>query len=393
MAYDWIVIGNGLTGSAVSYELAAAGHTVLLVDRHASPQGATRFSYAGIAYWAGKTSLLQQLCTEAQDHYPKLSDELAYDIQFRELDLVLTVASEVDPAAYAEQCSQYLQSPQQLSVDDALELEPMLNRSTISGAFTVKHGNVRPEALIAGYNDAFKRLGGAIAIANVQGFQKQGDRTTGIITDQGEFLGANVLVSNGAHARSLLRAAGIHISQCFTHAELIETPPLEQQLRTLVMPMNTQRFALESAAGAPEKDALWDEADHEVVPPILDAGAVQFLDGTMRIGQISRALTSLNAPVDAAQSETAMREAIGDILPGLKDVTGTWHDCLVAFCGDGLPLIGALPNTEGLHIFSGFSNPFAILPPLAKRYAAHMTRHCDDIITHMSPDRPSLKLQ
>ncbi|MEB3213374.1 MAG: FAD-binding oxidoreductase [Leptolyngbyaceae bacterium] len=392
MVYDWIVIGNGLTGSAVSYELAANGQTVLLVDRHGSPQGATRFSYGGIAYWSGTTPLLKQLCQESQEQYPQLSAELDYDIQFRELDLVLTVADDDDPAAYTDRCSQYLVAPTQLSIDEALDLEPMLNRSALSGAFTTKHGNVKPEELIAGYNNAFKRLGGAIAIAQVKGFQRQGDRLTGILTDQGTFSGANVLVSNGALARSLLRDSGIHISQCFSHAELIETPPLEHQLRTIVMPMNIQRFALEATAGAPETDALWDEDGHEVVPPILDTGAVQFLDGTIRFGQISRALTDPDAVIDAAQSEQDMRDAVGYVLPELKDVTGTWHRCLVSFCGDRLPLIGPIPSTDGLHIFSGFSNPFAILPPLAKRYAAHVSGDPDDIITRLSPDRPSLKL-
>ena len=391
MEYDWIVIGNGLTGSAVSYELAATGQKVLLVDQHASPQEATRFSYAGIAYWSGTTAMLKQLCQESQERYPRLSAELDYDIQFRELDLVLTVAADDHPGAYVERCSQYLVPLTPLSVDAALDLEPMLNPSALSGAFTVKHGHVKPENLIAAYNSAFKRLGGAIAVAHVQGLQRQGDRINGIITDQDTFSGANVLVSNGALARSLLRAEGIHIRQCFSHAELIETPPLEQQLRTLVMPMNTQRFDLEAAAGSPEKDALWDENGHEVVPPILDAGAVQFLDGTIRIGQISRVLTDPTATVDTFASEQAMRDAIGQVLPALKEVPGTWHGCLVSFCGDRLPLIGPISNTEGLHIFSGFSNPFAILPPLAKRYAAYVMGESDDIITRMSPDRPSLK--
>ncbi|MEM7771655.1 MAG: FAD-binding oxidoreductase [Cyanobacteria bacterium P01_A01_bin.37] len=389
--YDWIVIGNGVAGAAVSYELAAAGQTVLVVDRDASPQGATRYSYGGIAYWSGTTPLLQQLCREAKERYPRLSEELGHDIQFRELDLVLTVLADDDPTAYEEQCSRYLVPPTLLSVDEACELEPMLNRSALSGAFTVKHGNVQPGEVVTAYNAAFKRLGGAIAIAQVQSFQRSGDRISGIITDQETFSGANVLVSNGGLARSLLQSEGIHIRQCFTHAELIETPPLDQSLRTLVMPMNTQRFALEAAAGDPNKDILWDETGHELFPPILDAGAVQFLDGTIRIGQISRVLTDPEACIDAAESELTMRDAIGHVLPMLKDAPGTWQRCLVSFCGDRLPLIGTIPGTEGLHIFSGFSNPFAMLPPLAKRYAAHAVGRDDDIIASMSPDRLSLK--
>jgi glycine/D-amino acid oxidase-like deaminating enzyme len=49
--YDWIVIGAGITGAALAYELAKQGLSVLLLERHVSLQGATRFGYGGIAYW------------------------------------------------------------------------------------------------------------------------------------------------------------------------------------------------------------------------------------------------------------------------------------------------------------------------------------------------------
>ncbi len=392
-SYDWIIVGNGITGAAVSYELAAAGCSVLLLDRQLPIQGATRYSYGGVAYWSGSTPLLKQLCQEGHAHYPQLSERLGQDIEFRELDLVLTVQADDNPAAYEAQTTSFLTAPRLISVDEACEIEPLLNPSALSGAFTVRHGHVNPEAMVAGYNSALTQLGGAIAPADVLGFQRQGDRITGVITDQELFSGANVLISNGAWARSLLQAAGIHIPQCFSHAELIETLPLDPAhliLRTLVMPMNTQRFALEAEAGSPEMDALWDEPGHEVVPPILDAGATQFQDGRVRIGQITRALTDLDAPIAAAQSERDLRQAIGTIIPALKAVPGTWHHCRIAFCGDRLPLIGPLPDIAGLHIFSGFSNPFAILPPLAKRYAAHVTGQPDDIITRLNPRRSGL---
>ncbi|NJL22737.1 MAG: FAD-binding oxidoreductase, partial [Leptolyngbyaceae cyanobacterium SM1_3_5] len=87
--YDSIVIGGGLAGSAIAYELAKVGQSVLLLD--ATSQNATYYSYGGIAYWSGSTPLLQMLCRESQDLYPQLSAELESDIEFREIDLLLTI--------------------------------------------------------------------------------------------------------------------------------------------------------------------------------------------------------------------------------------------------------------------------------------------------------------
>ncbi|HBE35501.1 MAG TPA: FAD-dependent oxidoreductase, partial [Cyanobacteria bacterium UBA11368] len=43
--FDWIAIGGGITGAAVSYELSKKGFSVLLLEQYATPQNATRYSY------------------------------------------------------------------------------------------------------------------------------------------------------------------------------------------------------------------------------------------------------------------------------------------------------------------------------------------------------------
>lgn len=48
--YDWIVVGAGITGAALSYELAKKGFSVLLLEQNKAIANATRFSYGGIFY-------------------------------------------------------------------------------------------------------------------------------------------------------------------------------------------------------------------------------------------------------------------------------------------------------------------------------------------------------
>jgi glycine/D-amino acid oxidase-like deaminating enzyme len=173
----------------------------------------------------------------------------------------------------------------------------------------------------------------------------------------------------------------------FTHAELLETPPVDLRLQSLVVPAVTERFELEAKAGSDENEPLWNESGQEIVPPILDTGAIQFMDGSIRIGQISRVLSDLKAQIDPAQSEAQIRASIGKVLPALQDLPAAWHSCLVAFSGDRLPLIGAVPDVAGVHLFSGFSNPLTIVPPLAQRFANHVAGDNDPIIAQLSPTR------
>ncbi|GAB4236569.1 MAG: FAD-binding oxidoreductase [Elainellaceae cyanobacterium] len=385
--YDWIVVGNGIVGASVSYELAKVGFSVLLLDRFPEIQNATRYSYGGVAYWSGTTALSRQLCQEGIERHRLLSAELEADTQFREVDLLLTIDRDHDPSQAAATYAQCLIPPSILSPETAHEMEPLLNPAAIAGTLHFRHGHVSPEASVRAYNQAFLRVGGTIEIATVTGLVQSGHRVSGVTTTLGQHESDRVLLCTGGMSRTLLNSFGLSARVYFTQAELIETPPAEIRLNTIVMPANLKRFALEAEAGAADMDSLWSEPGHEVTTAILDAGVVQFQDGRLRMGQVSRTLTDPNASADPNVSEKLMRQAIGNILPTLQNLPGQWHSCLVAFSGDRLPLIGPLADAEGVYLFTGFSNPFVILPPLAQRFAHYASGHSDAIISQLSPNR------
>ncbi|HEY9300562.1 MAG TPA: FAD-binding oxidoreductase [Phormidium sp.] len=367
--YDWIVIGGGITGAALGYELAKAGFSVLLLEKDGNPKNATRYSYGGLAYWSGTTQLTRQLCAEGIARHRILSEELETDTEFRELNLILTIDATEDPEKTASAYSQFAIPPKRLSIKEACEAEPLLNPDSINGALTVKHGHINPELTSKGYTQAMIRLGGEIQIAEVLGFIQENQRILGVKTANETYQSANVVVCAGGISRSLLKGAGINIRLYFTHTELIEIPPIDIKLQTLVMPAQLKRFQLEAESSISEVEHLWEEPETEIVPYILDPGAIQFKNGRIIIGQISRTLSDRNAKIDANTSETALRTQVGKILPKLANLPGTWHHCLVAFSHNRLPVIGAIPGFTGIHIFSGFSNPLVFVPPLAKRFA------------------------
>ncbi|MEO6861370.1 MAG: FAD-binding oxidoreductase [Microcoleus sp.] len=368
-SYDWIVVGGGITGAAVSYELAKKGFAVLLLERDATMQNATRFSYGGLAYWSGTTDLTRQLCREGIERHRNLSAELDADTEFRELDLLLTIDAGTDVEKIAANYAHFAIPPQLLSVAEAGDLEPLLNKSAIAGALTVRHGHISPNATNRGYCQGFVRLGGTLEFAEVIGLIAEGNRISGVETVQESYACDNVVICAGGWSRSLLKAAGISAGVYYSRAEILDTAPVDFKLRTFVMPALLKRFELEAKSSKIKVDFLWDEPGKELLPPILDAGAIQFNDGSLRIGQLSRTLTDLNAKVDRETSETAIRAGIRKVLPALANLPATWQDCIVAFSADQLPVVGEIGSRPGLHVFSGLSNPLAIVPTLAERFA------------------------
>lgn len=251
--FDWIVVGAGITGASLGYELAKQGFSVLLLDQSATPASATQFSYGGIAYWSGTSDLTRQLCAEGIDRHRSLSLELDANTEFRELDLLLTINAENNPSAIADRYSIFAIPPRSLSIKEACELEPLLDPTHLSGALTVRHGHINAKRTAEAYCQAMQRLGGKYTIAKVTGFDRsRSNRITGVITPEGQFHSRNVAVCVGGITRQLLQQAGIPVTQYFTHAELIETPPVELALQTLVMPAEADRFQLEADATRPE---------------------------------------------------------------------------------------------------------------------------------------------
>jgi glycine/D-amino acid oxidase-like deaminating enzyme len=385
--HDWIVIGGGITGISLSYELQKAGFSVLLIEEHQKLQGGSSLGYGGISYWCGTTPVTQQLCQEGIARQRELSHELGMDTEFREIDLLLTLEPDAYPPDILSQYANCLIAPTILNAQEACDREPLLNPKGIGGALLFPHAHINLDSFVAAHSQALQKLGGEIIYTKVDSLLIEGDRIAGLATEQGEFCSNQVVVCAGAMSRALLSASGVKAKIYYTHAEAIDTEPVDLELRSMVMPADTKRYELEGATANIDQEELWDVAGHELLPPSIDAGAIQFCDRSIRFGQLSRVLTDPYAAIDSIQSEAAIREQVSKILPKIGELKGKWRNCLVSFSSDNLPLVGSLNEYENLHLFSGFTSPTVYVPTLSRRFAAHASGQIDSIIPLLSPTR------
>lgn len=384
--YDIIVIGGGITGSGLSYELAKKGLKVLLLEKDAIANNATRYSYGGLAYWSGTTQLTRQLCQEGINIHRNLSTELDADTEFREITLVLTIDVADDPNLVFQNYSRFAIPPQLLSVEEGCQVEPLLNPKAISGVLKLPHGHINTQKTSEAYQQAFCRLQGEIKIERVVSLKREQNRIVGVMTPQQTYYADKIIVAAGGLSRSLLRESGIEVKLYFTHAQLIETPPIKEiRLRTLVMPAVQKRLIMEFNCTQREKEEFWNNPSPDIIDGIIEPGAIQFLDHSFIFGQISQVRTDYGSEIDPLTSEAQIRTEIGIILPSLQNIAGTWRSCLVAFANNSRPLVGEINHVSGVYLFSGFTSPLIFAPPLARHFASWIVGEDDEIIPQLSP--------
>ncbi len=367
--YDWIVIGAGITGSALAYELSKQKFSVLLLEKDSVSRNATFYSYGGLAYWSGTTDSTRQLAKEGIDLHRHLAEELAGDTEFRELDLLLTIAKEDDPQQIAQDYQHFAIAPQLLDVSEACELEPLLNPDAIAGALRLPHGHIHPQKTTQAYQKAFLRNGGVIKYESVIDLIRQENHIQGVKTKQNTYNSAHTVVCAGGLTRSWLQGMGIATKTYFTHALLIKTPPVDLELKTIVMPAVQQRFALEATASDLESQAAWNKPELGVIQSILDPGVVQFHDRSLCMGQISAIATDPETDFNLELAESQIRQQLATILPKISEVPGTCHHCLVAFSDNTIANVGVVESLSGLYLFTGFTSPLVFAPAIARRFA------------------------
>ncbi|MEI6428376.1 MAG: FAD-dependent oxidoreductase [Pseudanabaena sp. ELA607] len=409
--YDWLVIGGGLTGAALGYELQKAGLSVAIVEPQpllkplsqpllgadlttATPgqpsakirPSATRASYGGIPYWAASDRMIAEIFGHSWQRYGELATELTRpqlnDLELRTLDLLLTVGEgEAVPDVFSYDIDDGAKTKLPwLSRAEVIDFEPALAQASpavLRGALHAKHGHINPIKLVQGYLQGLQRLGGTIIPATVTALKRDGCRVVGVETDQGNFYGMDLAVCSGGWSRRLLQESRLpSLADCiyFTHAEVLELWPLPSviQPQAMIMPAITNRFAIETTASTSSQDVHWQAANHEFLPPSIDIGAIPFQDGKLRIGQVSRVHSNSDLVIDQSQSEGMIRQGMMALLPQLSELHGNWYHTLVSFSRDSLPLVGALPEPQNVHLFTGFTTPFAYVPALAVNFANYV---------------------
>jgi glycine oxidase len=341
-AAEVVVLGGGIAGWTVAWQLLRRGHSVRLV---AGQQPAASAVAAGMLAPMPETSInppLGRLGAEALRAYPEFLESLAEDTGMRtgfERSGVLRVAYRSSEAeALREQVGAYEAAGMPSRWLDrgacAREVAGIGDEGLSGGLLSYEEAQVQPEWLLAALKDAFGSRGGSPVEAEV----------LGITPNRGS---VTVTVVNGAVQQQLSADVAVLALGSWSGAVAGVTLP--------VRPVKGQLLVFPGGAG-PERIVYWGH-NYLLTKP----------DGSVIVGAT---MEEAGFSIVTDQHAQELRPVLEQMWPGLAEAPATARAGLRPASPDGLPISGWLPGGDVYAFTAHFRNGF-LLSPLAARLAAN----------------------
>jgi glycine/D-amino acid oxidase-like deaminating enzyme len=237
----------------------------------------------------------------------------------------------------------------------------------LAGGFVVEGGFiVDAMAATTAMAEAAREAGAAFRLhCEAKRLLAESSRIAGVLTDDGVIAADRVVVATGPRLRFLVRTAGADLPVASSRGWLLETgrvdPPPRYAIEQALWPLQDEMGALLGSPTLAEVAA--GEAEQPGLVSLLLGGrpAGHCLIGT----SLSRSL--LEEP-EAPDTVRRLAERAVRVSPALRDVpvVAAWSGRR-ALTPDGVPVVGAVPEIEGLEVAGGFSSIGMVTIPAACR--------------------------
>ena len=340
------IVGAGIIGAAIAYELAARGAQVRLVDARGSGQGATRASAGVLApYIEGHSADLLRLGVCSLDRYDSFIARVAADAQ-RPVEYrrpgTLQVARSDHETRQLEQAARILASSgvshTYLDRDAARSLEPSLAESIRAGLLVPQHGYVGVASLMSALAEAARRHGTTLSTARVNGIDLR-DGAVRVETSEDTFVADAVIVAAGSWS------GGIPMSPA------VPPPvrPVRGQLLHLRFPEPPLSRVIWGTAGYL---VPWEDGSVLVGATVEDIG----FDERVTVAGVRQLLESAEELLPAVRSSI-----FGGARAGLRPVTP-----------DELPIVGRSSTMRDVYYATGHYRSGVLLAPLTAAMTADL---------------------
>lgn len=347
------IVGGGIMGLAIAYNLSRLGHTdVVVLEAHHLAWGASGRNGGGVRQqWSTEMNI--RLMQESIDLCRGFAQELGTNIWMRQGGYLFLARTDAELARMEKAIA--LQNrcdvpTRLLGPGEAKAIVPELDDGPFVGAcYNPTDAIVFPWPFLWGYAEAAARRGVEIHTRTPVTAIERGGRGFRLRTPKGTVEAERVVNAAGAWSPQVAALAGVPLPTWPSRHEILSTEPLKPFLKPMVSVLDSGLYFSQSMRGELVGGITLDEPHGR--PP---QGAVQ-LGSRLRFVE-------------------AMARGLVEVMPRLAEVkvVRQWagpYD----MSPDGNPIIGEAPELPGFHLCCGFvGHGFMMAPVVGKHYALHL---------------------
>ena len=368
---DIVIVGAGVNGLATAYELSkrGAGRIIVLERKHIGA-GASGKSGALVRQHYTNTDEAK-LTLHSLPIFQHWREIIGYgDCGFQQPGF-LRIVGEQDEANLRENVADLQEAGIRtwtVTPEDVRDLEPLLRTDDITlAAFEPDAGYADPNATMFGYAKAAAANGVEIVTdCEVLGISSVGGKVSGVRTSQGEIASNTVLVAAGAWADRLLSPLGLDVGMV----------PYKSQVVVFRHPIDMD--------SSRKHHVVIDTINQSWLRPEGENGTLIGIEFADRRGDPD-SYPQFPPPdyVAAAQQALAAR------FPVFENATmrGGWTGVYM-MSPDHHPLIGALPELDGLYVMAGDSGSSFKTAPATGICLAELILDGKSKLVDLTPFRP-----
>ena len=352
---EYVIVGGGIYGCTVAWELAKRGADVLLLEAAQIASGASGGLGERGVRANGRDLRELPLMRLAYDIWPTLHNEIGGYTGYRRLGHLHLIERENDLAAAAAQAwlqNQHGIESHLLGARELRELEPNLSENVIAAIYCPKDGVADHTATTRSMANAAREQGATIQEnARVTGMARRGERVVSLSAD---IDGETVEIAVG---EQLILLSNAHVGEFVAEHLDVQLP---------IWRMLPQVMALRADIPPPMTHLIGHAHRTLAIKPLPDGRVM--VSGGWR-GRWNET-TGQGEPV-AEQVEGNRLEAVA-VYPALADVPvdEVYTDRAEMVCVDGIPIIDTLPGAENMLVGVGWSgHGWAISPAVGRLMA------------------------
>ncbi|MCK2220291.1 FAD-binding oxidoreductase [Actinomadura sp. ATCC 31491] len=226
-----VVIGGGVMGVSIAYELAAAGvRDVVLLDKGPLGSGSTSRAAGGVrAQFSDRVNI--ELAARSLETFGRFAERFGQEIDLHKPGYLFLLDS---PEAVAEfernvAVQNELGVPSRIvSVREAAALSPLISTDgLLAAAYSPSDGHCTPESVVLGYAGAARRLGARLLPGcAATGIEVADGRVAAVTTEGGRIPTETVICAAGAWSREVGAWAGVDLPVTPLRRQILVTEPV-----------------------------------------------------------------------------------------------------------------------------------------------------------------------